>query len=175
MTLKTNKIGLLFFLVLGTVLSGCGVYSFSGTSISPDIKTLSISTFPNNYGQGPSFLSQSITTSFRDYFQRNTNLQMVPRDGDLQMEGQIIGYDFTPVAPQVQDGIDVASLNRLTIRIQVKFTNTKDPKQNFDQAFSGFQDFPQNLNPNQVTESQIRLIVVDRILPEVFNKSVANW
>lgn len=172
---KKNKFRLLFLLVFGTVLSSCGIYSFTGTNLSPDIKTMSISTFPNNYGQGPSYLSQVVTTTIRDHFQRNTNLQMVPRDGDLIMEGQIIGFDFTPVAPQVQNGQDVAAINRLTLRIQVKFTNTKDPKQNFDQAFNGTQDFPQNTNLNQIDESAIRTIVLDRIMPDIFTRSVANW
>ncbi|HSI90016.1 MAG TPA: LPS assembly lipoprotein LptE [Adhaeribacter sp.] len=175
MTLKNNKIALaLFFMLSITFFSGCGVYSFTGTSLPPDVKTMSIAMFPNNAGQGPSYMSQSVTTTFRDYFQRNTNLTMVGSGGDLQFEGQIIGYEVSPVAPTVQDGIDVAARNRLTIRLQIKFTNTKDEKQDFDQAFAAYLDFPQNVNVNEIPEASITEII-NLMLPEIFNKSVANW
>ncbi|MFC5270170.1 LptE family protein [Adhaeribacter terreus] len=174
MTLKNNKIALaLFCFVSIAFFSGC-VYSFSGTSLPPDVKTFSVATFPNNSGQGPSILSQSVTNNFRDFFQRNSNLDLVKRDGDLIFEGQIIGYEISPVAPQIQDGVDVAARNRLTLRLQVKFTNTKDPKQSFDQSFSAIRDFPQSLNINQIDETQIRQLM-DQMMTEIFNRSVANW
>jgi len=174
MILKNSKITLVLFCFLSIAFfSGCA-YSFSGTSLPPEVQTFSVATFPNNSGQGPSFLSQSITNNFRDYFQRNTNLDLVPRAGDLIFEGSIIGYEVTPVAPQIQDGIDVAARNRLTLRIQVKFTNTIDPKQSFDQSFSAFEDLPQSLNINDISEAQIRLIM-DKMMTEIFNRSVANW
>lgn len=176
MTLKNNSLLLLLFCFFSLAFfSGCGVYSFTGTSLPPEVKTISIANIPNNSGQGPSFLSQSITTTFRDYYQRNTNLKVLPREGDLELEAQILSYAVTPIAPQVQNGIDVASRNRLTITIQVKYTNNKDPKQNFDLPFSGFEDFEQNLNVNAIPEATIRNIVENKMLVEIFNKTVANW
>lgn len=174
MILKNNKIvRAVFYLFLLAFLNGCA-YSFSGSSLAPEIKTFSVATFPNNSGNGPAVLSQAVTNIFRDYFQRNTNLKLVPRDGDLQFEGQIIGYEVSPVAPQVQDGRDVAVRNRLTIRLQVKYTHTKDPKQSFDQSFAAFTDFPQEQNLNNIDEASIRLIV-NQMLTQIFNQSVANW
>src|SRR5687767_4134833 len=75
-------------------LSGCGVYSFNGTNIDAAIRTFSIQTIQNNSPTGPSFLTQRFTEDMKDYFQRNTNLTMVNRDGDLQFEGSIVAYDF---------------------------------------------------------------------------------
>lgn len=175
MTLKSNSISrAVFYLVSLVLLNGCA-YSFSGSSLPPEVQTFSVSNFPNNSGQGPSILSQSVTNIFRDYFQRNTNLKLVPRDGDLLFEGQITGYEISPVAPQVSaTGQDVAARNRLTIRLQVKFTNTVDPKQSFDQTFTGFSDFPQEQNLNDISEPQIRLIL-NQMLTQIFNQSVANW
>ena len=174
MTLKSNRISLaLFYLFCIAFFSGCA-YSFSGSSLPPEVKTFSVSNFPNNSGQGPSILAQATTNTFRDYFQRNTNLKLVPRDGDLIFEGHITGYEVSPVAPQVQDGQDVAVRNRLTIRLQVKYTHTQDPKQSFDQSFAAFSDFPQDQNLNDIDEASIRLII-NQMLTQIFNQSVANW
>ena len=174
MILKNNNIFIVFLFLIVTGLNSC-VYSFSGSSLAPDVKTFSIATLPNNSGLGPANLSQVVTNNFRDYFQRNTNLKLVPRDGDLQFEGLITGYEVTPVAPQQQNGQDIAARNRLTIRLQVKFVNTKDPKQNFDQPFTGYSDFPQSLNLSQLDEASIRNILNQQIMTDIFNRSVANW
>lgn len=174
MTLKSNNLfRALFYLFTLAFLNGCA-YSFSGSSLSPEVKTFTVSNFPNNSGQGPAILSQAVTNNFRDYFQRNTNLKLIPRDGDLIFEGHITGYEVSPVAPQVQDGVDVAARNRLTIRLQVKYTHTQDPKQSFDQSFAAFSDFPQEQNLNDIDEASIRLIV-NQMLTQIFNQSVANW
>ncbi|MCP6133961.1 LPS assembly lipoprotein LptE, partial [Klebsiella pneumoniae] len=80
------------------LLGGC--YSFSGVVINPDVKTISIPNFSNASGQGPSNLQQFITEDFKDYFQRNTSLRILPQAGDLQIEGQIMSYSFSPAAIQ---------------------------------------------------------------------------
>ena len=155
-------------------LPGCGVYSFTGTNIDPAIKTMSVLNIENNSGQGPSNLTQLVSEEFRDYFQRNTNLKLVPQNGDLEFEGQVLSYNFSPAALQKQGQTDVASVNRLTISIQVRYRNNKDPKQDFEQSFSAFDDFPINLNPSQLSDSQHREII-ERMVMDVFNKSLANW
>ncbi|HEX8658608.1 MAG TPA: LptE family protein [Hymenobacter sp.] len=161
-------------LLLG--LSGCGVYSFNGTNIDPAVRTFSIGTIQNNAPTGPSFLTQRFTEDLKDYFQRNTNLKLVPRDGDLQFEGNIVAYDFAPAAIQSTNGIDQAGSNRLTIQVKIRFTNTKDDKQNFDQLFQSFEDFPGNRNIATINSdpTAVRAITV-RIITDIFNKSVANW
>ena len=72
-------------------VSGCGVYSFTGTSISPDVKTISVQNFVNETGLGPTRLSQTFTEKLKEYFLQNSNLKLVKYDGDLQLEGSIIG------------------------------------------------------------------------------------
>ncbi|UYZ59964.1 LptE family protein [Hymenobacter latericus] len=157
-------------------LAGCGVYSFTGTNIDPSVKTFSVGTLQNNAANGPSFLSQRLTEDFKDYFQRNTTLKLVPRDGDLQFEGQVVAYDFAPAAIQSTDGQDRAGINRLTIQVRVKFTNTKDPKQDFEQTFQSNADFAATENVNTiVNDPTANRRITDRIITDVFNKSVANW
>jgi hypothetical protein len=157
------------------LLTGCIKYSFTGTNIDPSIKTMTIQNFENNSGEGPSFLTTMVSEEFRTYFQRNSNLKLATQGGDIQLEGQILSYNFSPAAIQNSETQgDIAGANRLTIRLQVRFHNTKDPKQDFDQAFSSFRDFPQSQNISQIDERSLREIV-ERMVQDVFNRSLANW
>jgi hypothetical protein len=164
------------WLVAGSLLSGCGIYSFNGTNIDPAVRTVSIATITNNAPQGPAFLTQRFTEDFKDYFQRNTNLKLVPRDGDLQFDGNIVAYDFAPASIQKIDGIDQAGSNRLTIQVKIRFTNTKDDKQSFEQIFQNFDDYAANRNIATINNdpSAVRT-TTDKIITDIFNKSVANW
>lgn len=163
---------LLWLLVIGAcTLSGCKWYSFTGASISPDIKTISISNFLDRSGLGPPTLSQNFTEKLRDYYQRNTSLAQVKSNGDLKLEGSIIGYTVTPLAATAQQ---IASQNRLTITVQVKYINTKDKEGNVEQNFSFYADFPQELGLSSVERNLIETIS-DQIILDIFNKTVANW
>jgi hypothetical protein len=157
-------------------LSSCSVYSFSGTNIDPEVKTISISTFQNNSSNGPSFLAQRFTEDFKDYFQRNTTLKLVPRDGDLQFEGAITAYDYAPAAIQNQNGVDQAGVNRLTIQVRVRYSNTKDPKQDFEQTFQSNGDFPADQDITRINNDPTATRrITQNIITDTFNKSVANW
>ena len=74
-----KNLRLLYIIILIT-LYGCGVYSFTGASISPEIKTISIDNFFNNSPLGPSNMSVLFTEKLKDYFQRNTSLLLVKED-----------------------------------------------------------------------------------------------
>lgn len=163
-------------LAISALMSSCGIYSFNGTNIDPTIRTVSISTIQNNAPNGPAFLTQRFTEDLKDYFQRNTTLKLVPRDGDLQFDGNVVAYDFAPASIQKVDGIDQAGSNRLTIQVKIRFTNTKDDKQSFEQIFQSFDDYGANRNiatinsdPNAVRTT------TNKIITDIFNKSVANW
>ncbi|WP_223847144.1 LptE family protein [Hymenobacter montanus] len=158
------------------VLSSCGVYSFNGTNIDPAVRTISIGTIQNNAPTGPSFLTQRFTEDLKDYFQRNTSLKLVPRDGDLQFEGSIVAFDFAPAAIQTVNGVDQAGSNRLTIQVKIRFTNTKDDKQSFEQLFQSFDDYPggQNIATINSDPTAVRRTTT-KIITDIFNKSVANW
>ncbi|WP_223284498.1 LptE family protein [Hymenobacter qilianensis] len=161
-----------FFLFL---LAGCSVYSFTGTNIDPAVKTISIATFQNNASNGPSFLAQRFTEDFKDYFQRNTTLKLVPRDGDLQFEGAITAYDFAPAAIQREGNVDQAGQNRLTIQVQVKFVNTKDPLQDLEQTFQSSDSFSATEDITTINNDPRVRVITNNIITDVFNKSVANW
>jgi len=154
----------------------CGVYSFNGTNIDPTVKTFSIQTFQNTAPNAPAYLSQRFTEDIKDYFQRNTTLKLVPRDGDLQFDGTVSAYDFAPAAIQQTGNVPIAGANRLTIQVQLRFTNTKDSKQDFEQTFQSQRDFAATQDIAAVNNDLTSVREITRnIITDMFNKSVANW
>ena len=161
-------IGLVIFLF---TLAGCVSYSFTGASIPPNAKTISIQYFENKAALVEPTLSQSLTDALRDRFQSQTPLNLVTNGGDLQIEGVITDYTTRPQAIQENDK---AATNRLTVQIKVKFTNTLDPSKDYESSFSRFEDYSSTQDLNQVKDQLIALIT-DALVEDVFNKSVVNW
>ena len=152
-------------------MSGCGVYSFTGASVSPDIKTISIKYFTNLAQLAPPTLSQVFTEAMKDKFISQTNLTMVERNGDLNFEGTITGYSTSPIAIQ---GNETAAKNRLTITVNVKFTNQKDEKMNFETTFTRYSDFDSNAILSSVETVLIKDINT-QLVQDIFNKAIINW
>ncbi|MEI7981846.1 MAG: LptE family protein [Bacteroidota bacterium] len=148
-------------------------YSFTGASISASVKTVSILNFPNNAPLVIPTLSRTITNALRDYFTSQTNLVLVDRNGDLNLDGTIVQYVVQPVAIQ---GNETAAMNRLTITVSVKFSNKTDPKQNWDTPvqFSRYLDYSSSLQLSSVQETLIAGIT-EQLVQDIFNKAVVNW
>jgi len=151
--------------------AGCGVYSVTGASISPETKTISIDRFPNNAMTVEPTLSQKFTDALRDKFQNETNLTMLTKGGDLHIEGSIVGYRTSPVAIQANE---TAAMNRLTITVEVSFTNTIDDSQSFTSNFSRYEDYASSQNLNEVKDGLIDQIN-EMLTQDIFDKSVVNW
>lgn len=159
-------------------LSGCGNYTFTGASLGPDVKTISIDNFFNDANGGPPNMSQLFTEEIRDYYQANTNLALVPENGDLLLEGAITRYEFVPVAPRASGSnevADVAGLIRLNITVSASYINTYDDEFNFEnKSFTFFADFDSDRDPSSVEEELIEEIF-DQIIFDIFTATVANW
>lgn len=168
-------------ILLMIILAGCGVYSFTGANISPEIKTISIQTFYDEVGMGPPNLSQLFTETIRDYYQQNTSLTIIPNEGDLQLEGSIVGYRLTPMAPRASGSqnfadADIAALQRLTITLKVTYLNTQDDSYDFEsQNFSFYQDYDPEKEDFNSIEAALVEEIYDAIILDIFNASVANW
>jgi len=167
--MKLKSKALLLILIIPFFFSGCGVYSFTGGSVG-NAKTITITTFINESG-GPASLAQNLSEQLRTYYQTNTKLFLVKKDADWQLEGKIIGYTVSPQAPQAGQ---VSGLNRLTIRVNAKFTNNLDTKASFQSEFSYYQDFPQAQSLSDV-ESDLDNTILNNIVLQIFTKSTSNW
>ena len=107
----------------------------------------------------------------KDIFLSQTNLVLVKADGDLEFEGSITAYNSAPVAIQ---GNETAALTRVTMTVNVKFTNNFDESQSFETTFSRFEDFETSQDLSAVEEQLIRSIN-DQLTQDIFNKAVTNW
>ncbi len=166
-----NNRGILLFICFYLVATGCKNYSFTGASVSPDVKTVSIAYFPNRASLVQPSLSQAFTEKLRDKFTSQTNLTLKEGEADLLFEGFISDYQTNPTAIQ---GNDNAALNRLTISVMVKFINTKDPKQDFETSFSRFADYSASQNFATVEQDLISQIN-SQLVDDIFNRAMVNW
>lgn len=158
-------------ILISILFTGCGVYSFTGASIPPEAKTVSVQFFPNRAQLVEPTLSSIFTDALRDQFVNQTNLEMLDRNGDLALEGEIVEYRTSPVAIQ---GDQTAALNRLTIAVNVRFVNRFEPDKDFEQKFSQFLDYPSDTDLNSVKTDLIDEIT-EMLTTDIFNKAVINW
>lgn len=159
-------------MVCSLLLMGCRLsVSLTGGTVDPRAKTVAITTFQNNASLVNPTLSQSFTTALKDKIQGQTPLTIVSGHGDYEMEGEITGYTVSPVAIQ---GDDRAAMNRLTITVRVRFTNTFDEEQNFEQSFSRYADYSSNQSLSSV-ESSLVTAINDALTDDIFNKAFVNW
>lgn len=152
-------------------ISACGIYSFTGASIPPEARTISVAFFPNDAPLVQPTLSQRFTESLQDKFQRQTNLRLVEDNGDLHFEGSIIGYSTQPTAIA---GDDRAALNRLTITVRVRFINEFDQRTDFERNFSRFYDYAAEISLSQIENEAID-IINEALVEDIFNAAVVNW
>jgi len=160
-----------FFLFFLFSFSSCGIYSFTGASIAPEIKTISIQYFTNQASLVQPKLSQTLTDALKDRFMQQTTLNVVNGRADLTLEGAITNYSTQPVAIQSNDQ---AAMNRLSITVRVTFVNEKNEKQNFETSFTRYEDYDSKLSLASVEDNLIKLIS-ESLVEDIFNKSVVNW
>lgn len=181
--MKTNKIKLVnhlclvIFLVF--LLPSCArlpSVSFNGSSLSPDMKSITIRNFYSDVAAGPANLAINFTEKVKEFYQRNTRLAIINDNGDLTLEGTITDYSVSPVAPVAGSGDlqQIAGQQRLSITVKVQYTNAKDGTKDFDQPFTQFADFAANANISQVEAGLINDIF-NRIVLDIFNKSAGDW
>ena len=158
--------------VIGSIIYSCKVsYSFTGANLSPEIKTFSVYSFPNRARLINPTLSQNFTEELRDKLTRQTSLNELSEDGDIEFEGQITAYEFRPMS--IQKG-DLSAQTRLTVTIKVKFTNHKEPEQDFDQTFSAYEDYDSSLSISSV-EDELLEAIIEKLCDDIFNATIANW
>ena len=164
--------GFFCFVLALLLLAGCsGGYSFTGASIPPGAKTISVKTFPNYAPTVNPQLSQKLTDELRNMFSSQTSLNVANSDGDLQIEGEITGYATRASSLSSNDEV---AMNRLTVTIKVRFTNTLDEEANFEQNFSRYKDYNASRDFSSVESSLVDEIVTE-LCEDVFNKAVVNW
>lgn len=166
-----KSIYFIFFLIATSVLLGCGIYKFNTGNVG-DAETLQVDFFPNQAPLVEPTLSQKFTQDMQDLFLRQTNLTLVNTGGDLRYEGEITGYRVNPMSATAQQ---TAAQNRLTITVNVRFYNRLKEEDDFEKQFSFYSDFDAN---SQLTGGVLETAldeILERIIQDIFNASIANW
>ena len=171
------KYSVLFGLFL-SILTACSVsYSTISGTAPTEATHVYIPLVYNQIGAGPPDISQTYTELLREYFQRNTKLEIskVEVPGQLKLEGYISGYRVTPISPSINaNGQEQAAQNRLTMTVKFKYTNPFDKNTDFDQSFSYFKDYDGDKSLSDV-EEELTAEIYEQLVILVFNKSFDNW
>ena len=165
-----KKIKLLSIGLILLMLQACVSYSFVGVDIPAEASTVCIKQFQNNATLVNLKLSNELTTQLKDRFQSSTKLTLVDSRGDLYMEGEITNYAVSSVAL----GADMATMNRLTITIRIKYENRFDEAKNVERTFSRYLDFDSKQNLQQV-EDQLVVQICEALVDDIFAATVGSW
>lgn len=158
--------------VTALIVHSCGIYSFTGTSIQPEVKTVTINYFEYKALKVNPSLSNMLTEAMQDKFLKLTKLEQVDIDGDLEIIGAVTGYDVKATAVTASETV---AQNRLTVSVKISFVNRKFPEDNFeDKSFSAYQDFDAMQSLESV-EATLCEDIVEQLCEDIFNATVANW
>lgn len=136
------------------------------------VKTVSIAEFQNvsEYVYAP--LAIQFNQELKDMFIQQTRLQLVNSGGDLEISGEITGYN------QYNQGVDASGYSsevKLTLTVKVNYVNNTNHEEDFEeQVFSAFQTYESTQLLTAVQDQLIPLMIED-ITEQIFNSTVANW
>ena len=160
-----------FIIAISLLVNRCGIYNFTGAK-PIDAKTFQVNYFQNNAPLVEPGIERTFTLELQDIIQNQTNLNLVSQGGELLYEGEIVDYRITPMTATADQR---AAQNRLTISVNVRFSNRNKEDDNFEKRFSFFYDFDAN---QQLVGSQLTTaldVIFERITQDIFNESLAKW
>lgn len=163
------------FIVCSLIILCCSCkinMTFNGASIDyTKTHSISISDFPNHAPLVNPTLSNNLTEGIRDIFTRQTRLTVQRQSGDLELEGEIVGYQLTPMAISADS---YSAETKLTVTVKVVFTNNVNPEESFEKSYSAFQTFDSNLLLTDVQDELCETIITE-IAENIYNDTVAKW
>ncbi|MFM1753738.1 MAG: hypothetical protein RLZZ236_677 [Bacteroidota bacterium] len=168
---KMKNIFYLYSILIALVFSSCSVYNFTGTG-KIDAKTFQVNFFQNNAEIIEPGIDRTFTLTLQDLIQNQTNLNLVKNGADLTYEGEIVDYRISPMTATADQQ---ASQNRLKIRVNVRFTNKKTEKDDFEKTFEFFYDYPATSQLNGTILNKALDDIFERITQDIFNESLAKW
>ena len=166
-----KKLKFLLVLLIALTLNSCGPYNFTGTG-KIDAKTFQVNYFQNNAPIVQPGIDRTFTLKLQDIVQNQTNLNLVRTNGDLIYEGEITNYTITPMAATADL---TAAQNRLTVTVNVRYTNKNKETDNFEKPFSFYYDYPGDQQLLGASLTTALDVIFERITQDVFNESLAKW
>ena len=159
-------------ILLGALLvASCGIYSFTGTSIQPDVKTITIPFVEYRALRVNPSQAGDLTDALQEKFRKLTRLEQVDQDGDLELVVEVTGYDVKATAITADE---MAAQNRLTVSVKITFTNRKYPEDDVSQSFSAYEDYD-STQPLDAVETGLCETIIEKLVEDIFNATVAQW
>ena len=153
------------------IISSCGFYTFSGASISAEIKNIKIGYFINEAENFKVNLDRDITQKLTDFIIEQTDLSVNNNNYEIEINGKIISYDISPISISSND---FANQNRLSISVNIDFKNYINEKENYNQKFTRYVDYKSDQNLEEI-ESELTDQILEEICIDIFNKTFVNW
>lgn len=172
--MKNNSLkSVLFVLASVFLMSGCTVsYKLNNTAIDYNvIKTITLETFSNRAAYQWAPMAPMFNNTLSDIYNRQTKLNQVKRDGDLVLSGEITSYDQTNKSVSA-DGF--SSMVQLKMTVKVKYTNNKKHADDFEKSFTATREYDASQQLASVQDELVQQMI-DDIVDQVFNATVANW
>ncbi len=161
-------------LVSTLIIVSCTVsYKFNGASVDySKTKSIDIRDFQNQASRVYPPLTQVLNERLRDVYTRNTKLIVLNnQNADLELEGEVVRYDLTPLA--VKENA-YAGQTRLTLSVRIRYINNVNPQEDKEETFSSYQDFNSDELLDNVQDQLIEVMVKD-IVDQIFNATLSNW
>lgn len=166
-----NNLKKYIFLLVACTFISCNVkYNFTGTG-NIDAKTFQVNYFQNMADIVEPGIERTFTQKLQNTILNQTNLNLVASGGDLLYEGEIVEYRITPMAATSNQ---IAAQNRMTITINVRYSNKNKEDDNFEKRFSFYYDYAADVLPQAVLGTALDEIY-ERITQDIFNQSLAKW
>ena len=160
----------ILLLILVSSFTACGIYSFTGVTETPE--TFQVNFFQNNAPLIEPGLDIQFTNALQDLIVNQTNSNLVNSSAEVIFEGEIVEYRISPTTATANNR---AAQNRLTISVNVKYTNSKDDEKSFEQRFSFFFDYEGDALLTGGQRDTAWEAVFERITQDIFQKALADW
>jgi len=170
----------LYFLLMGALCmllnaNACFMYTFSGSSLSKEAKTFTIQEFQSRIALGPANLSETVTQALRNEIMQKTTLKETVDNGDIQLDGIITDFKYTPINKRSNDLDASSSRIQLTITVQMNYSNKFDQDFEFTKKqFTQHTDIDAKLNIDAEENNMVDEIL-QKLVKDIFNASIANW
>ncbi len=159
-----------FYLLIPFILSGC-VYSFTGSSLPSDLKTISIPVFDDISGYTEAGLKENLTNALIQKFIQDNSLQVVDRKfSDTILEGAIVSLRDEPF---VIAGNEQVNSRRISIQVRVKFIDQRFKKQLWEKSFSQYSDYSADGGLQAKTLAIQK--VIENLTEDILISTVSDW
>ncbi|MEO5776884.1 MAG: LptE family protein [Flavobacterium sp.] len=162
---------LISIFILAISINSCSVYNFTGTG-KIDAKTFQVNYFQNNAELIEPGIERRFTIELQEIIQNQTNLNLTNSNGDLLYEGEIVEYRITPMQATADQ---TAAQSRLSISINVRFSNKNKEDDNFEKRFSFYRDYAGSTLPTGSVLNGYIDEIFERITQDIFNESLSKW